>query len=174
MAYKIQNSEHLTVGHHGTSHDSACIILQENFKLPPPDTESYLGLGVYFFENQLGNAKRWAFRYHGQSRGSTVAVIQSKIKCGRMLDLTERDVYETVTWFAREFERKARQRATLATVIDIAAAQLGAEVVRAVRVRSNAVYLLGTGFSTDIEIILAVRELKNILSTEMIWSEMRV
>jgi len=174
MAHKIQHSDHITVGHHGTSHAQACAIVRDSFKLPPPGTESYLGVGVYFFENQISNAKRWAFRRHGQTRGTTVAVIQSKIRCGRMLDLTERDLYDTVNWFAREFERKARQKASLAAIIDIAADQLGAEVVRAVRVPKNAAFLLGTGFSTDIEIILAVRELKNILSSEMIWSGMKV
>jgi hypothetical protein len=60
----------------------------------------------------------------------------------------------------------------LAAIIDIAAEKLNVEVVKAVRIPGNAGFLMGTSFSPDVEVILAVRNLTNILSKAIIWSQL--
>ena len=172
MGPKLEISDQVTAGYHGTSLASAQEILSTNFKLSPPDSGAYLGEGVYFFDNQPSQAKRWAKTRFGAARGSKYAVIQSKIKYGRLLNLTDRESHDTVRWFAQEYQRKASKTVTLPTIIDIVAEKLNVEVVKAMRVPKKPDFLMQTGFSADIEVILAVRELKNILSRDQIWSEM--
>jgi hypothetical protein len=78
-------------------------------------------------------------------------------------------------WFKREYERKTARTVSLATAIDIAAEKLNVEVVKANRVPANRVPrqssgLMDLGFSADVEMILAVRNLSNILSRDLVWS----
>lgn len=172
MGPKLDISDQVTAGYHGTSLAVAQEIVGTTFKMSAPDSGAYLGVGVYFFDNQPSQAKRWAKTRFGTTPGSKVAVIQSKIKYGRLLNLTDREHHDSVQWFAREYQRKANKTVTLPTIIDIVAETLNAEVVKAMRIPKNPNFLMQTGFSADIEVILAVRDVKNILSREQIWSEM--
>jgi hypothetical protein len=171
MEPKLEISDQITAAYHGTSLPEAQEIKRTNFKLTPPNAGAFLGEGVYFFDNQPSQAKKWAVTRKA-TPGGAVAVIQSKVRYGRLLNLTDREHREILDWFAREFQRKANMKATLPAIIDIAADKLQAEVVKAIRIPQNATFLLGTGFCTDIEVILAVRNVTNILSTEIIWSQM--
>jgi hypothetical protein len=132
----------------------------------------YLGDGVYFFDDQLAHAKTWAKNQAGlREKGVCVAVIASEIRYGNLLNLTDQGVCDAMQWFKNEYERKAKTPVTFATIIDIAAKLLKAEVVKACRIKGNAV-LKENRFSSDIEIILAVRAIGNILSKKIVWSEM--
>ncbi len=161
-----------TRGFHGTTQEDADEIIRTNFKPSPRNTGAYLGEGVYFYENQRHYARSWA-RNHRANRvkGTQIAVIESEIRYGMLLNLAEPQHFETVMWFKSEFERKARTKATLAAVIDIIADQTRAEVVKGWRILRNPT-LMDLGFSADIEVILAVREIKNILSKSIVLSEM--
>jgi hypothetical protein len=172
MGPKLNISDQVTAGYHGTSLAAADEIVRTNFKLSAPDSGAYLGEGVYFFDNQPSQAKRWATTRFGTTPGTKVAVIQSKIKYGRLLNLTDREHHDSIQWFAREFQRKANKTVTLPTIIDIVAEKLNAEVVKAMRIPRKPSFLMETGFSADIEVILAVRDVTNILSREQIWSQM--
>jgi hypothetical protein len=171
MEPKTETSDQITAGYHGTSRDVADEILRTHFKLSAPDSGAYLGEGVYFFENQPSQARHWAITRFGLLQGSKVAVIQSKIRYGKLLNLTDKENYDSVKWFAQNYERKARTKVSLPAVIDIVAEQLHADVVKAIRI-PRSTRTSETGFSADIEVILAVREIKNILSKEIIWSQM--
>jgi len=159
-----------TKGFHGTTHESADEILRTNFRLPARNSTAYLGDGVYFFDNQLSHACNWAVKHAGdRKRGTKVAVIESDISYGNLLNLANPEQFKQMKWFKAEYERKAKTPTTLATIIDIIAEKVNIDVVRATRILHNP-ETLGPGFSADIELILAVRSLKNILSKNLIWS----
>lgn len=161
-----------TRGFHGTRQNEADEIIRTNFKPSARNAGAYLGEGVYFFDNQLGHAKDWAENRAGnRMRGTAVAVIQSEVRYGKLLNLTDDEHLQTVRWFKTEFERNGRTRTTLAAIIDIVADKTGAEVVKACRIRGNSLQM-EHGFSADVEIILAVRALGNILSKQVVLSWM--
>jgi len=172
MQNRLQTSDLETLGYHGTSQAVAKEIEQTSFKLSAPDSGAFLGEGVYFFDNQPSQAKRWA-RTRREFIGKPIAVIESRIRYGRLLNLTENEHKDLLNWFAGEFRRRSgTENASLAAIIDIAAEKLNVEVVKAVRIPGNAGFLMGTSFSADIEVILAVRNLTNILSKAIIWSQL--
>jgi hypothetical protein len=173
MSPTIETSTQVTRAFHGTWLDVADEIIRTTFKMSPPDSGAYLGEGVYFFENQPSHAERWARR--DKPAGSKVAVISSDVRYGRLLNLTDRQHCDLLGWFKREYERKTARTVSLATAIDIAAEKLNVEVVKANRVPANRVPrqssgLMDLGFSADVEMILAVRNLSNILSRDLVWS----
>ncbi len=171
MAPKLDISDQVTAGYHGTSLGAAEEIVRTKFKMSAPDSRAFLGEGVYFFDNQPSQAKHWAVTRCGRMAGSRVAVIESKIRYGRLLNLADRQQQDSIQWFAREYQRKADKTVTLPTIIDIVAEKLSADVVKAMRIPRNPSFLMQTGFSADIEVILAVRNLTNILSRDIIWSQ---
>lgn len=144
--------------------------MRTNFKLPARNSSAYLGEGVYFFDNQLSHACNWAINHAGdRKRGTKVAVIESDISYGNLLNLANPEQFRQMKSFKEAFERKAKTPTTLATIIDIIADKVNVDVVRATRILHGP-ETLGAGFSADIELILAVRSLKNILSKNLIWS----
>jgi len=162
----------MTRGYHGTKRDAADEIVKTQFKPCAPNSGSYLGEGVYFFDNQPSHAEDWAENQVGNRvRGTPVAVIESEIRYGNLLNLTDHKHFFEVRRFKDEFEKKTKTKTTLATIIDIVAAQTKAEVVKATRIRANGV-LMENSFSSDVELILAVRELRNILSKRVVLSWM--
>jgi len=171
MEHKLEISDQITAGYHGTTLSEAQEIKRTKFKLTSPNSGAFLGEGVYFFDNQPSQAKRWAITRKA-TPGGTIAVIQSKVRYGRLLNLTDRGHRDILDWFASEYRQKANVTVTLPTVIDIVAEKLNVEAVKAIRIPQNATFLMGTGFSADIEVILAVRNVTNILSTDIIWSQM--
>ena len=180
MQNRLETSDLETKGYHGTSLAVAKEIEQTSFKLSAPDSGAFLGEGVYFFDNQPSQAKRWA-RTRREFIGKPIAVIESRIRYGRLLNLTENEHKDLLNWFylaccersGGEFRRRSgTENASLAAIIDIAAEKLNVEVVKAVRIPRNAGFLMGTSFSADIEVILAVRNLTNILSKAIIWSQL--
>lgn len=173
MPATIENSEHVTTGYHGTLLKSAEEIVRTQFKMSAPDSGAYLGMGVYFFDNQPSHARRWARR--GLAPGSQVAVIASDVKYGRLLNLTDKQHCDDLAWFKREYERKTQTPVSFAAAVDIAAEKLNVDVVKANRVPGNPTPryssgLMDLGFSADVEMILAVRNLSNILSKDLVWS----
>jgi hypothetical protein len=169
MEPRIEVSNQTTTGYHGTTLDAATQILENSFELPPPDTHSFLGEGVYFFDGQPSQAKRWASEHRAQT-GDKIAVIKSDIRYGRVLNLTDKEQSDYLKLFACEYQMKARARVTLAAIIDIAAEKLRVHVVKAMRIPKNPDWIMNTAFSSDVEIILAVRDISNILSKEMVWN----
>lgn len=169
MPPKIETSDQVTKGYHGTTLAVAQDVMQTYFKMSPPDAGAFLGEGAYFFDNQLSQAKRWATTRN--TPGTKTAVIESGVKYGRLLNLTDKEQRDDLEWFAREYQRKTNETVTLPTIIDIVADRLGAEVVKAMRIPHNPSFLWQSRFSADVEVILAVREVKNILSKEIIWSQ---
>jgi hypothetical protein len=173
MPPPIENSGQVTRGFHGTWLDIADEIMRTTFKMSAPDSGAYLGEGVYFFENQPSHAERWARR--DKPPGSKIAVISAEVRYGRLLNLTDQPHCDLLSWFKREYERKAATTLSLATAIDIAAEKLNVEVVKANRVPANpsprcSSGLMELGFSADVEMILAVRNLSNILSKSLLWT----
>ena len=159
-----------TRGYHGTTHDAADVILLTDFKAPNQNPDAYLGGGVYFFDNQLSHACDWAKNHAGgRNKGTRIAVIEADISYGKLLNLCNPQQFDDMKWFKDEFERKSNSHTTLATIIDIIAEKVNVDVVRAMRILRQP-QIIGAGFSTDIELILAVRNLKNILSKKLIWS----
>jgi hypothetical protein len=170
MLKNVEISDQVTKGFHGTTRDAADEIIETDFKLTAPDSSPFLGEGVYFFENQLSQAKRWARRVCANS-GKAAAVIRSNIRHGKLLNLTDKEQCDNLEWFANEYEHKSSTRVTLATIIDIAAEKLNVDVVKGARIWENPTRLMRTSFTADLEIILAVRNKTNILSKEIIWGE---
>jgi len=169
---KANQQSNTTLGYHGTRQEHADEIMKTHFKPTKPDTGAYLGEGVYFFDNQLSHAKKWATTQAGKrQKGTIVAVIESEVKYGNLLNLTDTDTFGMVEKFRRDFEQKAQKKVSLATIIDIAAEKTAVDVVKACRYPYNTLLDPG-GFSADMEIILAVRAIGNILSKQVIWSEM--
>jgi Poly(ADP-ribose) polymerase catalytic domain len=169
---KTNQLPNTTIGYHGTRQVDAEEIMRTNFKPSVIGSGAYLGEGVYFFDNQLSHAKRWAKNEAGQrQRGTVVAVIESEIKYGNLMNLTDPEALEMVKTFKNAYERKANTRVTLATIIDIAADLTKTEVVKACRYPGNT-ELMWQGFTADVELILAVRAIGNILSKRLVWSEM--
>ena len=169
---KTNQLPNTTFGFHGTKQSDADEILRTNFKPAGKNSGNYLGEGIYFFDNQLSHAKSWAKNQAGQrQRGTAVAVIESEIKYGNLMNLTDPEALETVKTFKSAYERKANTPVTLATIIDIVADKTRAEVVKACRYPGNTT-LMSQGFTADVEIILAVRAIGNILSKRLVWSEM--
>jgi len=169
MPPKIDTSDQVTKGYHGTTLEVAQEVLQTYFKMTPPDVGAFLGEGAYFFDNQPSQAKRWAATRN--PAGTQIAVIESDVKYGRLLNLTDQKQRDDLEWFAKEYQRKTNEKVTLPTIIDIVADRLGAEVVKAMRIPQNPSFLWQSRFSADVEVILAVREVKNILSKQIIWSQ---
>ena len=167
MSVNIENSDHRTKGFHGTSKISADEIIRTGYVKSKPDSGAYLGEGVYFFENQLTNAKNWALRR--SPVGTQVAVIESDVRYGRLLNLADRQHLDELGWFRKGLERKAMKAISFATAVDVAAAALNVDVVKANRIVGDP-GVKGPGFSADIEMILAVRNLSNILSKDLVWS----
>ena len=125
---------------------------------------------MYFFDNQPSQAQDWAISHSANRvRGTKVAVIESDITYGKLLNLCDLESFRHMKWFKQEYEKKANARTTLATIIDIIADKTQAEVVRAMRLRKGP-DALEFGFSADIELILAVRNIANILSKNLVWS----
>lgn len=169
---KTNQLPNTTQGFHGTKQDDADEIIRTNFKPSARNSGAYLGEGVYFFDNQPAHAREWAVKRVGNGmRGTKVAVVESEIKYGNLLNLTDYDEFETVKWFKDAYEKKANAPTTLATIIDIVADKTKAEVVKACRIPQNP-ELMTPGFSSDVELILAVRTLRNILSKKVVWSGM--
>ncbi len=168
MQPRIEVSDQITKGYHGTKLDAARGIIANGFARSAPDSGAFLGEGVYFFDGQVSQAKRWATE-HKAKTGDAIAVIGSNIKFGRMLNLADKEQSDCLNWFACEYRLRTKMKVTLATIIDIAAEKLNAQVVKAVRIPKNPSQLMETTFSADVEIILAVRELSNILSKEIVW-----
>lgn len=158
-----------TKGYHGTSLPIAQEIIRTNFKFSAPDSGAYLGEGVYFFDNQPSQAKRWAKIMRNTRDGS--AVIKSDIRYGKLLNLTDRGQCEELKRFRAKYEEKTKKQVTLPTIIDIAAERLQVECVKAIRIPQAPEMLTKQGFSPDVELILAVRNLTNILSKAIEWSE---
>jgi len=172
MEPRVETSEQVTKGYHGTTHQEAQEILKTYFKLTPPDSGSFLGEGVYFFENQLSQAQRWALLKKGVP-GTKVCVVASDVRYGRVLNLTDKNQRDDLMWFAQEYQRRSATDVTLSSVIDIVAEKLNIEVVKAIRVPNNPTFMWGSRFSADVENILAVRRITNILSKEVIWTQVR-
>lgn len=146
--------------------------MRTNFKPAGKNSGAYLGEGVYFFDNQLSHAKTWAKNQAGKrQRGTVIAVIESEIKYGNLMNLTDPEALETVKTFKNAYERKTNIPVTLATIVDIVADKTNAEVVKACRYPGNT-QLMPQGFTADVEIILAVRAIGNILSKRLVWSGM--
>ncbi|HXB72062.1 MAG TPA: hypothetical protein VNY05_27750 [Candidatus Acidoferrales bacterium] len=81
----LAESDRIVIGYHGTSVESAAVILGGGaFRLSQNDYD-WLGHGVYFWEYAPYRAREWAIGKHGPD----AAVVEAKIRLGRCLDLTD-------------------------------------------------------------------------------------
>ncbi len=150
--------------------------MQTGFVLIANDS-NYLGHGVYFFEDQTAHARSWARSKCSKiEAGWRIAVIESKIKYGRCLSLADSEQWTNLIWFTKEVERiTGRADYSRAQLINLAAEQMGIDVIKAVRVKNSykpGDQVVGPGFTTEAEVILCVRNLANILSKTLLIEEM--
>lgn len=105
------------VGHHGTSIESATMILNSNYELSKGDDE-WLGDGVYFFISGVSSktvelAKKWAIAQSWDSSKKALkyreyCIIQSSIKVdeSKFLDLTIEDGVEILEYLVVRYKEK--------------------------------------------------------------------
>lgn len=78
------------IGHHGTCKQNARSILVNGFT--KSQGEQWFGDGVYFFEDDVEEAKQWAIKVKGFVRNYTV--LRSFISPLNVLDLTKRSTWD--------------------------------------------------------------------------------
>jgi hypothetical protein len=170
MSDKLVYQESTVRGFHGTDEAVANIIIKSGYKVGASQN-SYLGRGVYFFEDQMPQAKKWAKKRNNgvcdQSR--RIAVLLSKIRWGYCLNLTDSDTFARLIDFKVSIEIKTKRKVSLAAAVDIAVQALKADTVRAIRTPQNA-ELDNLRFSADSEVILSVVNLENISETYICWN----
>jgi len=76
-------SSSIVTCYHGTSVERAAGIIREQRFIPSRNAEDWLGDGVYFFQDGLGHAQRWAQKRFGEH----ATVIEAEVRLGRCLDL---------------------------------------------------------------------------------------
>ena len=106
--------------------------MREGFKISRTP-RSYLGDGVYFFDDQFEEALAWANRWH--SDRPPVAVIQASIRYGKCLNLYNKTFFDGYRKFSNMLrthaERHRRALPSDATVINALASATGADSVKA-------------------------------------------
>jgi hypothetical protein len=170
MSDKLVYQESTVRGFHGTDGVIAQTILSDGYKIGTTD-RNYLGSGVYFFEDQLSKAKKWAKRCNSGTcaESKKIAVLLSKVRWGYCLNLTDEDCFKRLVDFKSQIQIKTSRKISLAAAVDIAVKALKADTVRAVRTPKGA-ELDELRFSADSEVILSVVNLSNITDTSVHWS----
>ena len=157
-------------GFHGTDGNAANDIVANGYR-PGASESSYLGVGVYFFDDQLPKAKDWARKRRSfPDQGFRVSVLLSLVQLGRCLNLMDSEQCETVKWLTTELWRRTGLRVSFAAGVDIAAEKTRANVVRAARIPKGWRPLEETQFTSDVEMIICVKNMGQIKSSEIIWS----
>ena len=79
------------VGFHGTHRNAAESILKNGFDLDRSDSKSWLGHGIYFFDNtpHAGYEAAMCFAAHGPHEHLQPAVIEADLSFALLLDLTD-------------------------------------------------------------------------------------
>jgi len=88
----LAKSERTVVGYHGTSAERATLILSGSLFQPSRNDYDWLGHGIYFWEEAPCRAWRWARRKYG----ANAAVVQSTVRLGQCLDLSDIRYTETI------------------------------------------------------------------------------
>jgi len=103
-----------TVGYHGTSRESAALILSSNFSISSED-DHWLGRGSYFFEtgisDGLEDAKSWGkvAAWDNEEKCNTYefySVIKATLEFERMWDLCSREGLELFEHARARFRKK--------------------------------------------------------------------
>ncbi len=95
------------IGYHGTSGAKADEILRVGFETSE-NTYDWLGTGVYFFEEDLGRAQRWA---RDSARGDP-SVVAAAISLGNVLDLFDQEATGALRDLAAATEERFRRQNT--------------------------------------------------------------
>jgi hypothetical protein len=81
----LADCERKVVGYHGTSMNSAELVLTGGGFRPSQNDYDWLGHGIYFWEHAPCRAWQWAREKYGPE----AAVVRATIRLGRCLDLTD-------------------------------------------------------------------------------------
>jgi len=95
------------IGYHGTSGAKADGIIRVGFKTSE-NAYDWLGTGVYFFEEDLGRAQRWA----RDSAPDDPSVVAAAISLGNVLDLFDQEATAALRDLAAATEERFRQQNT--------------------------------------------------------------
>lgn len=172
MSYpEIAYNKTIISGFHGTSKEVALKIYSEQaFQITPPNKDSYLGVGVYFYENQLWHAENWARK---RKKFDLIGIIKSLIEPNNCLDL---DIMEHKKAL-EEYHKKLK--ATLNSTNKITDAQtinlfcktpnINIDVVKFtyISMADNRPIYSGSKISNYIEKIVCVKNLKCIKKIEI-------
>lgn len=151
---------------HGTSLANAQKIIGGAWKQSIGN--QMLGDGVYFFENSSTEAMIWARQNHKPPW----AVIKSRVKHGRCLQLIEARHQDLVLRVASQLKQKGVVKVTDALAINALANIAKMDTVRAVRrKRSARPFRTGSPLETGFQMLLCVRTISNILSSEIVVTQ---
>jgi hypothetical protein len=97
----------ILVGYHGTFVDCINDILSGSFKVAEKD-DHYLGMGIYFFKDDLEEARTWAYLQIKKKKSCEkreVAVIKANIEVNEdnLLNLTTRSGMEKIICYSQKF-----------------------------------------------------------------------
>lgn len=159
--------------YHGTFKISAYIIQKNGFSIGRSG-KLFLGDGVYFFRGSFETAYEYAKKYRSKNNGIDIAVIKALVRMGKCLDVDNPAHYE----FIRDCRDKARARLGRlasdrlddAVVFNLVAELTGIETLTATRTSASKKRIFEESKWLEKEIIICVRNLKNILSVEIIES----
>ncbi|HUT44222.1 MAG TPA: hypothetical protein VMW95_07775 [Desulfobacterales bacterium] len=157
---------------HGTRLEHARKIHQDKKFMSGYNEKSYLGDGVYFYESSLEYAKIWARK---NSNNGRIGVIRSYINLGRCLDLHDREHLDFLRKTASDLSERTEKTISDAFVINFVAEITGNKIdtVRATYTRNIKKFgtkvFSGSHFYYENELIICVRNLKNILTFSLIY-----
>jgi hypothetical protein len=167
--------------YHGTYQETAEIICikGEGFKITPTtdpiiNSNLWFGEGIYFYDGDDRKAKDWPKR---AQPGNRVAIIQSRIRLGVMLDVQTLDgqdaiksAYETI----KRNDEIPRNQITDATVIDFLAKVLKFDTVRGTgRLSNNRIpseIYTGSNLVRFKALIICVKNVAMIEQSIIVWS----
>src|SRR5690554_2781474 len=96
------------IGYHGTYRASADRIQNDGIDLSASSRSSYLGPGLYFWDNSQERAWRWLSRRQERPPADQPVVLQATIDISDFLDLTSEEGRRDFTQFIQAFDARNR------------------------------------------------------------------
>lgn len=101
------NTNRKLVGYHGTTKESAENIIKTNTFKISNDDEEWLGKGIYFFEDDILQAKDWCVKAKCYNKWT---IIRSNIEANTLIDLVDRKTYTDFETLAKKFNKRYLKR----------------------------------------------------------------
>lgn len=156
--------------YHGTSLEVSNEIVQTREFEISTGNHQYFGDGVYFFESQDEYAKRWAKNRFGNK--CRIGIIRAVIDLGRCFNLTIpkfKRLYLTIKGELQKFQNGKLSDAAVINYIAVNIVKPEPDTIKGLNIGYDGKKLSERIYARD-EIIICVRNLRNILDCELAYT----